>query len=159
MAKKGNNDMKKWINLGVAVLAIIGAILPWLKVSVSLFGYSYSETGTIFKGDGAMFTIAKIVVVIAIIAAILTIVNMFVDLKKTIKPLEKLDVAKLAPIVTYGLFTAALVFALIGIFTAESYSFGGYTIGWGFIVEAIIVAAGLVLAIKPSLLDKVIKTK
>lgn len=156
MAEKKTNkiDTKKIVSICIAALAFIFIFISWFKISIM----GYSEGFNILHSDmfdvSALMGIAKILAIVCIILFVAYVSNFFVDLKKLIPGLEKIDLDKYLPLGYYGLYAAALIFTLIGTFTCESSKYVHPAFGWYFAL--IIVACGLIIIFKPDFFEKVV---
>lgn len=150
----------------IALLGFIFIFLDWIKVKT---GNSSVSAGFF---DGKWFNIqffygmAKVFVIIAIIAFIVYVVSCFIDLKKIIPSLKNIDLNKWIPLSYFGVYALAIVCAFLGgLIAGESESYFGITmsinylpaIGW--YLGLITTASGLILTLKPDLLKKIKITK
>lgn len=161
--------IKDFVAIGVTLLTFILHFISWYSASVSyesLYG-SYSSSSSFSAYEGGIgdlsffFGFAKFLLIVNIIVFVLYLVFKVVDIRKFV-PAIPFDVAKLLQLAFFGILALCLIFGLIGCLVAGESYFGtevSYSPSVGWYLTLVLTALGVVLSVKPNLLDAVLQKK
>ena len=136
----------KYIGLVGCIVVVLATFLPFVKVTVSLFGYSSSQSVKFVDGDGV------IVIVLAIIAGAMIFGKTMKNLKIFNINLEKLLRFWWGPLVPIGLATLITVYDAINVNDVAG-TYGSYaTISFG--IGFYLILLGLIVSIASILYEK-----
>ncbi len=159
---KSGLSISTLIGYGIGLLSFFFTlVLPWYSTGNSYFSIEYGPyAGPSVLGQSASFSdidaplllIVQIFSIINIIVFIASAITKFVDVKKFVPQLEKIDIKKHTTLAYYGILAVSLVFGFIGALALESTS---PAIGWYFAL--VFAAAGIVNFFKPEILKNLLK--
>ena len=148
--------LKKLILAIAGGIAILGTFLPWVRVSMSFFGVSTSESANAFNVGGALYVILAILAIICGAALILLNVLKEKQIKNFVK-FKGLDKIPLYIGIALAII-AVVAFIAISSQKGDTHGLGTVTVSWGVWLIGI---AGIITIVLPLLknvkeLDKVI---
>lgn len=144
-----NLNIGKLSTLFVAALCFIFGFLPLISAGISV-GLFYSEYGFGMFDINALLGIAKIFLIIQIVVFAVYLISQFIDINKYINLPFKLS--EKMPLIYFCIYGLTMILALIGCIIQKGVS---PAVCWYFAV--VFCACGFVLALKPNLLDGLIK--
>lgn len=141
--------ISKLIEMSLALMCFIFGFLPIIHIGISI-GLFYSEFGFTVFDINALLGIAKILLIIQIIVFFVYLPSQIIDVNKFIKLPFKLS--KKMPLIYFCVYGLTMLFTLIGCIIETGVS---PAVCWYFAV--IFCACGFLLALKPDLIDGLIK--